>query len=692
MKTECTMTGPDWLARLWAMGPACRSILATAETVGWNGRRVVRLQHKRPDVTALRARPARACLHCFCGLALALALRGFGAVAEPTATPARIVEPGCLSPGVLVGTKDGKTLFIACATATRVLRFDTASGRVQNSIPVAGSPLGLALSPDEERLFVTCAGTESRVCLVDAATCKVVGLLSAGHTAMAPVLSRDGKTLYVCDRFNDSVGVIDLAAGKEMSRIPVRREPVAAALTRDGKHLLVANHLHNKAADTAYVAAVVSAIDLAQGKVTAEFLLPDGSGELNDIRISPDGKYAAVTHVLAQYRPAAGNLRTRWMNANALTLIDLGRMEVLASTLLDDRGRGAANPWGIAWSADGSTLVVTHAGTHELSVIDFPSLLKKLLELPAPFDPLKARNPAQTRREPTGYSIPFFAGSRRRIKLPAGDFGPRAVTIVGQRAYIANYFSDTLTAVDLTNANAKPESLPLNNSALRTPHSAQDLVRKGEFYFHDGSICFQGWQSCSSCHPGGARADGLNWDLLNDGTGNPKNTKSLLFAHQTPPAMWLGVRETAETAVRAGLKHILLTQQPEEVASAIDAYLKSLKPIPSPNLVHGQLSDAAKRGEKVFSQAGCAECHPPPLFTDLKPCDVGTRREFDGAGGKFDTPNLVEVWRTAPYLHDGSAATMRDVLTACNPHDRHGRTSDLTRQEISDLCAYLLSL
>jgi YVTN family beta-propeller protein len=199
-----------------------------------------------PEMSALRIRPARAWLHWFCGLALALALRGFEAVAEPMAAPAGGVASGFLSPVALLGTKDGSTLFIACATASRVLSFDTAGRRVRASIPVDGPPLGLALSPDEGRLFVTCAGQESKVCIVEAATGKVVAALSAGHTAMAPVLSRDGKTLYVCNRFNDSVGVMNLVAGREVSQIPVRREPVAGALTRDGKYLLVANHLHNE--------------------------------------------------------------------------------------------------------------------------------------------------------------------------------------------------------------------------------------------------------------------------------------------------------------------------------------------------------------------------------------------------------------------------------------------------------------
>ena len=156
--------------------------------------------------------------------------------------------------------------------------------------------------------------------------------------------------------------------------------------------------------------------------------------------------------------------------------------------------------------------------------------------------------------------------------------------------------------------------------------------------------------------------------------------------------MWPGVRETAETAVRSGIKHILFTQQPEEVAAAIDAYLKSLQPVPSPHLVHGQLSESAKRGQSVFSRAGCAGCHPTPLYTDLHPYDVGTRRPFDKPTDKFDTPSLIELWRTAPYLHDGSAATVREVLTARNRRDRHGKTSTLTDQELDDLCAYLLSL
>ena len=63
------------------------------------------------------------------------------------------------------------------------------------------------------------------------------------------------------------------------------------------------------------------------------------------------------------------------MNSNAVSIIDLARMEILNTVLLDNIDRGAADPWGVAWSADSATLLITHAGTHEISVIDFPPSL-----------------------------------------------------------------------------------------------------------------------------------------------------------------------------------------------------------------------------------------------------------------------------------------------------------------------------
>lgn len=605
-----------------------------------------------------------------------------------SAGPAR-----CLSPAALVATPDGKALYIACATGDQVLVFDLDARKVTKSIAQLESPTGLTLSSDGKTLFVTCGTPEGQVCVVDVAKAKVVSKLPAGHTATSPVLSPDGKTLYVCNRFNDDVSVLDLATKKELRRIAVRREPVAAAITPDGKHLLVANHLHTGRADADNVSAVVSVIDTTLGRVVDDLRLPNGSGSLNDIRISPDGKYAVVTHILSRFHLPTTQLDRGWMNTNAKTIIDLARMQVLNTVLLDTIDRGAANPWGAAWSADGKTLVVAIAGTHEISVTDFPALLEKLAKVatatPAagtaalPYSGAASRAPSDVPND-----LSFLVGVRERRRLPEGDLGPRAVTVIGRHAYVANYFSDTLTVMELDGTHPKAQSIALG------PKPPMTAARQGEFYFNDARICFQGWQSCASCHPGEGRVDALNWDLLNDGIGNPKNNKSLLLAFKTPPAMSLGVRETPEAAVRAGIRHILFTVQPPEVGESLDAYIKSLKTVPSPHLEKGKLSAAAKRGEKIFrsQETACAQCHPGPLYTNLKGYDVGTLGRFDKPSDTFDTPTLVELWRTAPYLHDGSAATLRDVLITANKNDQHGKTSHLTADQLSDLIEYLLSL
>ena len=216
--------------------------------------------------------------------------------------------------------------------------------------------------------------------------------------------------------------------------------------------------------------------------------------------------------------------------------------------------------------------------------------------------------------------------------------------------------------------------------------------RLGELLFHDATICYQQWQSCASCHPDG-RIDGLNWDLLNDGEGNPKNTKSLLLAHRTDPAMWESVRETAEGGRAFGLREHPLRRRPEEEAAAVDVYLQSLRPVPSPHLVDGRLSPAAERGRELFhsDRGGCAACHPAPLYTDQKSHNLGTRGQYD-RNDRFDTPTLIEVWRTGPYLHDGRYATLKDLFSKGRHGQHRVRGGPWTEQEIDDLAAFVLSL
>jgi cytochrome c5 len=208
--------------------------------------------------------------------------------------------------------------------------------------------------------------------------------------------------------------------------------------------------------------------------------------------------------------------------------------------------------------------------------------------------------------------------------------------------------------------------------------------------FNDASEAYGTWHSCATCHGGDGRADGLNWDLLNDGMLNAKNTRSLLFAHETPPSMATGVRFDAEEAVRSGIYYVQFARPMSRKTEAINAYLKAREPIPSPYLVDGKPGAAAIRGQAVFQRAGCAACHAGERFVDSRRHHVGTATAEEPRG-RFDTPTLLEVWRTAPYLHDGRAETVREVLTTFNPDDRHGRTADLREDELCDLIEYVLT-
>lgn len=598
-------------------------------------------------------------------------------------------EPAYLSPTALAATADGQLLYVACATAGQVAVFDTTTRKIARTIAVPDSPLGLALAPDGRTLYVTCAAPESTVCVVDTAKAKVTAKIPTGHTTVDPVLSPDGKTLFVCNRFNNEVAFIDLAARKVVNRVKVPREPIAAAVTPDGKFLFVANHLHAGRADVDVVTSSVSVIDVATGNVCREIALPNGSTLVREVRVSPDGKHAVVAHQLSRFHLPTTQLERGWVNTSAASLIDVAGLKLINTVLLDNIDAGAANPWAVAWSADGKTIAITHAGTHELSVIDSPALLAKLDTITAPDGTQKVDYTAASR---TAADVPndlsFLVGLRQRIKLAATDRGPRAVVVAGSRVWLANYFSDSLTVIDLTAPRPVPEPVQLGS------HMEVTKARRGELLFNDASICFQGWQSCSSCHSHDARVDGLNWDNLNDGIGNPKSAKSLLLAHSTPPSMWLGVRSNAYVSVRAGIRNSMFTVQPPEVADALDDYLKSLKPMPSPRLVKGKLSPAAQRGKKLFfSEAvGCADCHHGSLYTDQKIHDVGTVGKFDLSTDRFDTPSLIEVWRSGPYLHDGRAATIRDVITTFNRDDQHGTTSTLTPKQIEEVAEYVLSL
>jgi YVTN family beta-propeller protein len=586
-----------------------------------------------------------------------------------------------LSPQAVASTPDGIMLYIAGATGNTIIVFDTQEKVVKKEFVLATTHLsGLTLSKDGQTLYVTEYAPQGRVLLLDAKTGIPNGEIQVGHSPLSPVLDRNEEKLYVCNQFDNTVSIVDLTTHTEIKKIGVDREPVAAALTPDGTFLIVANHLPSTAADQDYVASIISFIHTGKQDVVKQLVMSNGSNATQGVAISPDGEYAYITHILARFHIPTTQLSRGWINTNAMTIVDLAKQEILNTVLVDDPENGAANPYGIDITKDGHHICIAHAGTHEVSIIDRAALHEKLQQVERG---IKV-NDVSSSPDHVPNDASFLTGIRSRIQL-AGK-GPRGIAAIHGVVYAAEYFSDSLGMVAM---DAKPfskgRSIPLGS----TPEI--DIVRQGEINFHDAGLCYQQWQSCVSCHPGGGRMDALNWDLLNDGFGNPKNTKSLLLSHKTPPAMAMGVRSSAEVAVRAGIRFIQFAQVPEKEAQAIDQYLTSLEPVPSPFLVDGALSPAALRGKDVFEKALCATCHSGDYYTDLQSYDVGTGKLMDKQRA-FDTPTLVECWRTGPYLHDGRSATLRELFTQFNESDLHGKTSDLTLRELDDLIEYISSL
>jgi len=612
--------------------------------------------------------------------------------AAPTTSTAR--TPYC-SPLAMAVSPKGDVAYVTDVTGRRLIVVDPVGGSVKRTIPLTGQPADVSVLGEEGRVVVSEFDGRSTI-LIDARTARLSRRLHVGAPPWGIAWLPRSQRCYLARPFLNDVVEIDHRTGAIVATVPVTREPRCLAATPDESQLVVGNFLPLGDGTDPNLAAEISLIETATNRVAHRVRLPGGATCVSGLCVSPEGRWAYVVHTIGRFTAPTTQLQRGWINTNALSIIDLSNRTRYATLLLDDLMRGAAAPWAVVCSSDGQRLWISLSGTHEVAAVDIGRLHAlldgrvppELAQLPAEESlwAVIARSPGERAHLSDDLTALHQANAIRRF--PSGGRGPRglALTRDGKGVLVANFFSGRLTCLDTATGRLR-WSVPL---AEEPP---PDPPRRGEMLFHDATICFQHWQSCASCHPDG-RIDGLNWDLLNDGMGNPKNNKSLLDAWRTPPMMAHGVRADLDTAIIAGLNHILFCRADPNVVRDIRAYVRTLEAVPSPHRIEGnRLSDAAERGRRLFhdDRVGCAKCHPEPLYTDLKTYDVGTRGPLSSAS-EFDTPSLIELYRTAPYLHDGRAVTLRDVLTRFNAADKHGVTRHLTPQQIDDLVAFLMSL
>lgn len=546
-------------------------------------------------------------------------------------------------------------IIVLANRGTRSIDFYQVKGENKlKTIALQDEPTGIAVNGST--IFVTTFGTVGKLHVIDGD--KITKSIEVGHSPTSPIIS--GQRVLVLNQFMDRVAEVDPVGGKVLRTVKVLREPKGGVVSLDGKYLFVTNFLPAQRADLDYVASDVSIINLETFEVEKNIKLASGSNALRGITLTSDGKYVLVSHNLGRFTVPTSQLQQGWMNTSAMSVINAQTHEYVGAVVLDDPDRGAAGIWDIKTTLD--KIVVTHSGTHDISVIDYPKFINKLTTYKGSVEALS-------------YDLRFMYGIRTRVPLTGN--GPRNMAIVGDKVFIPTYFADTLNIYSLESGDIEYKAL--------NPNRAETLSQRGERIFNDAKYCFQNWQSCNGCHPGDGRTDGMNWDLMNDGIGNSKNCKSLLYSIQTPPSMISGIRVSAQLANRKGFTHIQFHEISEEYATCIDEYTKSLEAVPSPYLVNGSLSETAQRGRKVFEKFGCQECHSGIYYTDLKMYRIGENVEFEAG---WDTPTLREAWRTAPYLFNGRAATMRDVFEK----ERHGIEKKISSKEIDELVDYVNSL
>jgi hypothetical protein len=424
------------------------------------------------------------------------------------------------------------------------------------------------------------------------------------------------------------------------------------------------------ATDSSALKCKISLIDLKDESKTVHIPLFQGDIQAYGVVITPDGKYALITHLHGSTLLPATQIIGGWVHTNNMAIIDIEKKKLVNVISVDHYDKtGMSNPWGIDCTSDGKFVVIAHAGRNELSIIDLPQVLD-----------------SANGSDILAYKVNLLYPATIRKRVTVEGKNPRTVVISGNKVYTSGYFSNTVEVFDISLSTSSASAtislgpeLPLND------------IRKGEFTFYrgDDSICQGGWQSCHSCHAF-TRAEGLDW-MLAAGVTLLKNNKSLLYSWWTPPMNWSAKRNNCTESIRYGIMQELGKTPADSDITTMGEFLKGLKPLPSPHLVKGSLSESAKRGREIYysDKADCKECHPAPLFTDCKMHPTIVTNDQWDASPNFDTPSIIETWRTAPWDHIGTTTDFETLLK--NP--RHSNCAQkLSDGEFKDLMEYVLSL
>ncbi|QDT31316.1 Cytochrome c551 peroxidase precursor [Thalassoglobus polymorphus] len=496
---------------------------------------------------------------------------------------------------------------------------------------------------------------EDRIDFVNAKSGKKTGSLDVFDEPYSVVSNADGSRLWATLEYPGEVIEIDPAKKAIVRQVQAGSFLRGLALHDD--ELLV----------TEYFTGIVKSIDVKNFEVVHEWTGSKEDNICRQITVHPTWSKAYLPHQrsLTEVSHGSGSIFPYLGIVNT----DVHDKSVRKRKQMDSfRGTYVvANPWEVAISPDGKRLYIVFAGTNDMFVGD-------LLD--------------------DDYHEVEFAGLLR-----IGS-NPRAVKVSpdSKTFYVYNALDFNVVAYDAATLRQQGEI-----KVTEWTGSPELLLGKKLFYTANPPMTSRRWISCSSCHPDG-NSDGRTWQQPE----GLRNTQAIFGLKETHPIHWSADRDEVqdfEHTIRSplmGARGLIRGRVNDALGKpnaglsreldALSVYANSHPFELSPHAKQG-LSESARRGKALFlsSEVGCAKCHSGPYATDLKMHDVGTGRDDPSElmGTKYDTPTLLGVYRTAPYLHDGTAATLRDVLTTTNPKDEHGKTSHLKSNDIDDLVEYM---
>ena len=561
-------------------------------------------------------------------------------------------------------SSDGRLLACSNRDSGTVTIVDLATLKKLHETRVGVHPEGVAFLGRTHSLAVA-VYNDDQVILLNADSGKLLHRVEVFDEPYGIVSNADGSKYYVTLEYPGRVVEIS-KSGEILRRFPAGRFPRGLALSPDGKTLYTAE----------YYTARVNAIDVTSGRIIDTWKGASTDNLCRQIVLHPTRPKAYVPHIRSRTVAAQGEGSIFPYVGVIDTNRNQGRrrkripMDSFLGNLV------TSNPWEIDVSDDGKRFFVVFSGTDDMFICETVN---------------------------DDYTEIAY---RRRLTL---GHNPRAVRVTpdGKRFFVYNALDFNVFAYDSDSAR------PLATIAVTDNPLSKELHR-GKILFYTALQPMVGrrWISCSSCHPDGD-SDGRTWQ-------NPEGlraTPPLFGLAWTHPLHWSADRDESQDfehtirgplmqgrgLVRGRINKSL--EQPNKGLStdldALAAYTNSHTFTLSPYARQG-LSQSAQRGRKLFLSkgVGCARCHSGPFYTDSQPRpmllthDVGTGTidPSEKMGPAYDTPMLLGLYRSAPYLHHGKAASLLEVLTTYNAGDRHGTTSHLDKQQLADLAEFLRAL